>query len=330
MNKTKLLASVSEALNSGSITTRDLQKVIDSHSTKDGARVRDTVARTSAVDIMYYIAGIVLFGAILALIGQAWDSGAATRILLSAGLGTIFWGIAVYLMQSPQQDDVRSGLTNALLLSGSLSVIAGGFIIASEFVSYEDFHFYATAITLIGLSGLHIGFGWYIKRELLALMGVLLGVAAFPMLVFGLFSEAGDIPSYMYWLILAISGGLLAYATRVISWVGVTSEHMARFFDPLSAFGAMGSLYAASHDDSTGFLWLLVLIAGIIGIFYLSIVKQDRIMLGSGSFFLVLTIVTKSFQYFSGYSVATSLFISAVGLIGTAVMATTINRRYMN
>lgn len=328
MNKTKLLTDISKALQSGVISKSDVLTILDGYSAEDNAPAKNSSNRVSAVDIMFYIAGVVLFAAIMALVSQAWDSDAATRIFLSAGLGTIFWAIAIYLIQSSKTDDIRSGMSNALLLTGSLSLIAGGFIIASEFVSYIDFHFYATSITLTFLGVLHIAFGRQIKRDLITLMGVLLAVAAFPSFVFGLFADA-DVPMFAYWLILAISGGVLAYATRVVSWIGASSPQAARAFDSLSAFGVLASLYAASYDSDTGVIWLLALIAGIVGLFYLSIIKQDKLMLGNGSLFLVITIITISARYFSGYGIATSLFISAVGLIGTAVVATTINRRYM-
>lgn len=328
MNKSQLLEGVSRALASGVITRRELQALLDSHQTSERLPEKPQKNRTSAVDVMFYIAGAVLFAAVFALLLQSWDNGNVTRILLSAGMGTVFWAIATYLAGSPRTGDIQKGFVNALLVAGSLSIITGGFVIASELVDYNDFHFYATAITLATLGSLHLAFGWQSKRDLITLIGVVLAVAAFPALIFGLLSDA-SVPTFVYWLILAISAGLLAYASRVVSWTGLSSKNAAHAFDPLSAFGVLGSLYAASFDSSTGIIWMLTLIAGIIGLFYLSIVKQDRLMLGNGSLFLVIAIITISSRYFSGYGIATSLFISAIGLIGTAVMAATINRRYM-
>lgn len=325
--KEKILSAVSNALETGKITKSDLQAVIAKHSTKSSIGTPST-NRVSAVDIMFYIAGIVLFAAIVALISQSWDSGTEVRILLSAGLGALCWAIAIYFIQLSKGSDIRGGITNALLVAGSLSLIAGGFIIANEFVDFEDPNFYAIAITLLLLGILHIVFGKQIRRDILVLLGILLAVAAFPTFVFGLL-DGSDLPMFVNCLVVAVSGGLLAYATRVVSWIGASSAGGARALDSLSAFVVLMSLYVASYDDSTGLLWLLVLVIGIVGLFYLSIIMQNKIMLGNGSLFLVIAIITISFRYFSGYGVATSLLIGALGLLGTAVVATTINRRYI-
>lgn len=327
MDKQQLLDAITGGLRGGIVTKSDITGVIDKHSATNKA---DAVAtsRVSAVDVMFYIAGIVLFAAIIALIGQSWDSGVGVRVFLSAGLGTAFWAIAIYLIRLGNKSDISSGIINALLLTGSLSLIAGGFIIANEFVDFDDVSYYAASVTLLLLGILHVIFGWQIRRDLLVLMGVILGVAAFPTLVLGLLGET-TVPMYINSLVVAVSGGLLAYATRVVSWIGASSKGAAKVFDSLGAFISLMSLYVASYDDDIGLLWLLVMIMGIIGMFYLSIVKQDKLMLGNGSFFLVVAIITISFRYFSDYGVAASLFVGAIGLIATAVVATTINRRYI-
>lgn len=326
-DKSTLLASVSEALKNGVLTENDLRKLLKKTPMAKAEKPGE-LPRLSAVDVMFYIAGIVLFAAILALIGQVWDGGPTARIVLSAGTGIVFWTAAYLLITSSGQSDIRRGLMNALLLTGSLSLIAGGFIIANEIVDYSEFNYYATAATLAILGVLHIGFGWTIKRDLLLLIGILLAVGAFPVFATALLKGSGA-PLYVYNLIVAVSGGLLAYATRVVAKVDTTKAHIARSLDSLAAFTVLMSLFAASFNDTTGLLWLLALIAGIVGLFYLSIVMQDKLLLGNGSFFLVLAIITTSFRYFSGYGVATSLLISAVGLLATAAIATNINRRYL-
>ncbi len=328
MDKQKLLDAVATALTNGTVSKNELLGVLERHSATGKEHESSSPSRISAVDIMFYIAAIVLFAAIVALIGQSWDSGVGVRIFLSAGLGTLFWSTAVYLIHLAKKSDVRNGITNALLLTGSLSLITGGFIIANEFVDFDEASYYAASATLLILGLLHIIFGSQIKRDLLVLMGVLLSVTAFPTLVLGLLGET-SVPMYINSLIVAMSGGLLAYATRIVSWIGLGSQAAAKAFDSLGAFVALMSLYVASYDDGTGLLWLIVLIMGIIGLFYLSIVKQDKLMLGNGSFFLVIAIITISFRYFSDYGVAASLFVGAVGLIATAIVATTINRRYI-
>lgn len=328
-NKLKVLELISKGLDSGKITEEDLQSLLESRRLASSDSTQPTTSKVSAVDIMFYIAGVILFAAIAAMINQLWEGGIALRVGLSAGVGLAFWSIALILMRSTHKSDIKSGLTNSLLLTGSFSVIYGGFIITSEFVNFNNqFHFYAVALTLLILGVIHMVFGQQIKRDILGLIGLILSVAAFPFAAAGIL-ESIDPPMYVYSLLIATAAITLAYSTRVTHKIGAISENSRNAFDPLSSFVALMALYIASFDSGTGIIWLLVLVAAIIGLFYFSITMQDKFMLGSGSFFLVLAIITISYRYFSGGNIAISLMISAVGLIGTAVMATTINRRYI-
>lgn len=325
--KSTILQTVSQALRDGLVTTSDLETIIQQHTSTESAEQKQPPSKLSAVDVMFYIAGIVFFAAIMALVTQSWEGGPATRILLSAGVGLVLWLIAAYLLRLPKPSDIQRGLSNSLLLTGSFSLIAGGFIIARELFTYEDFNFFATAGTLAVLGSIHIAFGGKIKRDIVTLIGALLVVAAFPSLVSGIIQGA-MLPGFIYSLIIVVSAALLAYATRILAWTGINSKGTERAFDPLSAFAALMALYVASFDNSYGILWLLALVVGIIGLFYLSIVMQDKFMLGNGSLFLVIAIITISYRYFSD-SVAVSLLVSAAGLLGTAIMAANINRRYI-
>lgn len=325
--KTTLLNAISEGLANGVISKQDLQTLLEKQTTKNTVDDNQSI-RLSAVDIMFYIAGIVLFAAIMALIAQSWEDGTGIRIVLSAGIGMILWLGAYVLLESRQQSDIRRGLTGALLLTGSLCLIVGGFIIAGEVTNYDNPNLYAVASTFFLLGIVHIGFGWRTRQNLILLIGILLGVMTFPAFAVALLQKS-DVPQYVYNLIFAVSGWLLAYTTRVITRLDASKAHLARSYDSLAAFTILMSLFVASFADSTGPLWLLALIAGIVGLFYLSIVMQDKLLLGNGSFFLVLAIITTSFRYFSGYGVAVSLLISAAGLLATAALATSINRRYL-
>ena len=86
-------------------------------------------------------------------------------------------------------------------------------------------------------------------------------------------------------------------------------------------------MYVASYGDH-GLLWLGVLVMGVFTLFYLSIVTQDKRLLGNASFFLVITVITVSFKYFSGYGATTSLVLATLGLLGSAAVASGINKKY--
>ncbi len=75
-------------------------------------------------------------------------------------------------------------------------------------------------------------------------------------------------------------------------------------------------------------LWMGALVVAVFGIFYLSIISQNKHLLGNASFFLVLSVITVSFKYFSGYGVTTSLILATIGLLGSAAVAASINKKY--
>jgi uncharacterized membrane protein (DUF441 family) len=157
-------------------------------------------------------------------------------------------------------------------------------------------------------------------------MGVLLCVASFPVLLFGMLQDA-DISLDVWAGILVSVAGLLAYAPRVVAKIMPDRQRIHNSFDSLAAFLALVVSYAASFGDYP-VLWFSILFAGVFGIFYLSIVSQNKNLLGSASFFLVLAVITISFRYFSGYGITTSLILAAIGLLGSAAIATGINKKY--
>jgi uncharacterized membrane-anchored protein len=335
-DKQTILAEIRDALAFGIISRTDLLELTrtpldaavppaENAATTPGTKKPD---KLSAVDVMFYIAGIVLFSAIISVINQSWDnSGAFVHILLSAGIGAGLWSLAYYLIRSPRQSDIRKGLINALLLTGSLLMITGGYIVSNQLTgSFERIDFIPGAIMLAVVGALHIGFDRLIKRDLTLLMGLLLCVAAFPALIAGIIQDSN--PPVDAWVaIVIIAAGLLAYASRVTVKVLPERTNIRTSFDAFAAFVALASMYAGSFTDY-GVFWLCALIVAVFGIFYLSIISQNRHLLGNASFFLVLTVITICFKYFSGFGITTSLILAAVGLLVSAATAATINKKY--
>jgi len=332
-NKQELLTEIKEGLNTGVITESDIESFI-LHQTQSTVNVSHTEepinnpAKLSAVDIMFYVAGIVLFAAIISIIVQSWNDGNfIVHILLSAGVGAVLWSIAYYLINSSSQNDIRKGLINSLLLTGSLSVVVGGYIIINELIGgFGEVNYIESAIMLLVLGGVHLGFDRLVKKDLILLMGILLCVTSFPALLFG-FLESTDASMDVWSFVLIISSVLLAYATRVVAKINPEREKIHSSFDSFAAFLALASMYVSSYNDY-GILWLGVLIAGVFGIFYLSIIFQNKHLLGNASFFLVVTVITIAFRYFSDYGITTSLILSTMGLLGLATIASNINKKY--
>ncbi|HET9412174.1 MAG TPA: hypothetical protein VFO38_04995 [Candidatus Saccharimonadales bacterium] len=325
-NKLELLAEVQQALQRGTITENDLSLLI-SQPTKAGHAEPVQKPEVTAVDTMFYIAGIVLFAAIISIISQSWNDGnALAHIFLSAGVGLGLWAAAYLLIKSPQQSDVRKGLIGALLLTGSLTVVTGGYIITNELIGgFGNVNFIPGAVMLAVLGAVHLGFDRLVKRDWTLLMGILLCVAAFPAFLFGLLQDA-DVP-YDFWsAVLIASAGLLAYATRVAAKLNA-KRNIRTSFDSIATFLALLIMYGSSFGEN-GVLWLSALVFAIFGIFYLSIVSQNRHLLGNASVFLVLTVITMSFRYFSGYGATTSLIVAAIGLLASGAIASGINKKY--
>lgn len=333
-SREEIITQIKEGLNTGLITESDIKSFIHEPALVPvEAVVEEEVhksERLSAVDIMFYVAGIVLYSALLSIIAQSWDSTGDTIVLhvfLSAGIGMMLWAAAYYLIKDNKQTDVKRGLINALLLTGSLSVVTGGYIISNQLVGgFGEINFVAGAITLAVVGGLHLAFDRLIRRDLALLMGVLFSVAAFPALLFGLLKDT-DAPGDVWSLVLVGSAGLLAYATRVVTKLSRGREGARRAFDAFAAFLALIAMYISSFGDY-GSLWLIGLLLGVLGIFYLSVMSQNRHLLGNASFFLVLTVITISFKYFSGFGVTTSLIMATIGLLGSAAVASSINKKY--
>lgn len=328
--KQELLADLQEGLSNGILTESDIRPFVAStHAVVMGqaSPVEHKHDSLSVVDIMFYIAGIVMFSTIMSIIIQSWSEGnPLVHILLSAGIGMGLWTMAYYLINSPFQNEIRKGLTNALLLTGSLLLVVGGYIIINEIIGgYDEVNFIPAAFALAILGGVHVGFDRLIKRKLVLLMGIFLAVSAFPTLLLGFLQET-VVTLDLYAVIFIISASLLVYATRVVDKLN-PDRQISNSFDTIGAFLILMSMYVASYSDY-GITWLAVLIAAVFGIFYLSIILQNKHLLGNGSFFMVLTIITISFKYFSGYGATLSLIIATLGLLGSAAVASSINKKY--
>lgn len=327
VDKTTLLDNLHTAIAEGSITRQDVEQLFPAQQTSAPISAQST-SRLSAVDIMFYIAGAILYAALLSVLAQTWqDNSPMLRILLSVGMASGLWALAYYLARSSFQNDIRKGLTNSLLLTGSLAAITGAYIVVNEMIGgYGNINFFGGAVALLATGLLHIVFDKYIKRDILLIIGTLLCVLAVPAVLFGVIDGA-DLPVDVWSGILVFSAVLLAFAARVVSRLHGTSRLAPSAFDSFAAFVGLGAVYIATYGDNS-FVWFLLLVASILGIFYASILMQNKHLLGSASFFLVISIITISFRYFSDFGVSISLVLATIGLLGSAAAASTINKKY--
>ncbi len=349
--KDEILHEVAEALDAGVLTQDDVRVLVGHRRATNGPTpsqaettqsttldVRpvqsvlppdeDKPSKLTAVDVMFYVAGIVLFAAIMSMIVQSQDGDSVIlRLGLSIGLGSLMWALALYLKRSLTQTDIRRGLLNSLLLTGSLCLIVGGYIINNELTSsYGSLDLVSGSVVLMFLAAAHVLFDRYVRRDLILLMGVLLGASAFSTLVIGLLRDI-DLSFDVYAVIFGATALLMAYATRVAAKIYPARSSLRTSLDGFAAFIVLGSMFVASFGDYS-VVWLVLLVCSVLGLFYLSILAQNRHLLGNAALFLVVAIITISFKYFSDTGATTSLIISAFGLLGSAAAAATINRKY--
>ncbi len=322
--KTELLATLRRAIADGIVTRRDIDALFDTKQPDD----TPAKSRLSAVDVMFYIAGIMLYAALLSVIAQTWsDNSPALRIILSVGMASGLWAFAYYLIAYGAQSDIRKGLTNALLLTGSLASITGAYIVINEMIGgYGDVNFFAGAAALLVTGAVHIAFDRVVRKNIVLLIGILLCVMSVPAALFGIIKDT-DLSADVWSAILVLSAGLLVYATRVVSRLYAGTRNSPSAFDSFAALVGFGAMYVSTYGDYS-FIWFILLVASILGVFYASVIMQNKHLLGSASFFLVVSIITISFKYFSGFGVSTSLVLATLGLLGSAAAASSIHKRY--
>lgn len=337
MDKYQLLSELRNALRAGTIRTDELRGILNEAAPSESIITSpietpinqvESSSKLSAVEVMFYVSGIVLFVAIMAMISQSWDAGGVLQhVLLSAGVGSALWILAHVLHKQDVPSDIRKGLVNAMVLTGSLCLIVGGFIITNEAIGgFEEVNFIPGAITFAVLGAVHFAYDRKVRKDIVLLLAVLLSVATFPALLFGILQEAHLPPDV--WAAVFISGALmLPYTMRTVAKMQPERVNLRKAFDSLTAFLVLFTMFIASFSEY-GVIWLMLLIGSVLGLFYVSIIMQNKNLLGNASFFLVVAVLEISFKYFSGAGVSVGLLIAATGLLGAAAIATTINKKY--
>lgn len=361
IDKQSLLEQVRQGLQSGVVSEEDIRVLIGaasvdrppqfkSESPYDQTYRRDNPAqmalpsplssaekvenrpnKLSAVDVMFYVAGIILFATIMSSIAQTWDSGpgsALLHILLSAGVGSGLWSVAYYLHKRPAASEIRQGLVNAIILTGSLSVVAGGFIITNEIIGgFGEVNFIPGAITFALLGAVHLAYDRLVQKHITILMGVVLSVATFPALLFGILGGS-DVVLDIWSVVVILSAALLVYAFRVVARLMPARSDLRQSFDSLGAIVILFTMFASSFTEY-GIFWIVLLTLSVFSLFYLSIITQQKHLLGKASLFLVVAVLTISFRYFSGGGATLSLIVATLGLLGSAAVASSMNKKYI-
>ena len=218
---------------------------------------------------------------------------------------------------------------NAVLLTGSLAVISGGVMTVLEVAGdSEDSVSRALAVGFLVLGGLHLYFDRIFRHAILIVLGLFLCVAVFPATA-AVFLAGHNLPVDVWTAVGIATGGVTAIAGHLGAQTTPERRQLRSSFLSIAGFIVLCSVYAASVGSDAAVLWNITLPLFIYTAFYLSIRWRSKNFLVTGSFFLVLYIITVAFKYFSGFGAAFSLLISATALLATAFMASSINSRYI-
>lgn len=287
----------------------------------------------SVIDILFYLAGIILFAALMTMVAQVGSDSLVTQLFISLGAGLLFWGAAFGVARQPIQNETRQGLINAMLLTGSLSVCAGGFLLTGDLTdvtgsdsSSATALAYAALLAILGV--IHAFFDRLLRSPILVILGLILFVAAFPTTMVGLLGEA-DVPPDVWGIIAIITGLLFAYGGKIVSVSAAGREDFKNSFESVAGFIVLSSIYSLGFASDIAVFWQMLLPLTIYLAFFISIRRRSKQFLLTGSLFLVLFLITISFKYFSGFGAAFSLILSAFSILGTAFVASSINKKYL-
>ena len=333
--KEELLSSIKEGLASGEITSADLRTLTHEEPANSGvveavAAVEKTSGhKMSIVDGLFYVAGLILFVSLLVTSQQAATDGSAVQAVILLGTGSLVWLLTYIFGTQPDQTDVKKGLVNSMMLTGCLTVIAGGISLAYSLSTGNGVSMgYYVTFVLLFLGLVHLLFDQGFRHIILIVFGLLLSVAVFPTFLGTVLSES-SVSSDIWAMVAIATGVMLAYAAKFASMALPERKSLYQPFLSLSSVIVLGAIYFASFAGEVAILWELLLPFMIYLAFFVSIKRRSRDFLFSGSLFLVLFLITVSFKYFSGLGVSFSLMLSALSLLATAFVASNINKKYI-
>lgn len=351
--KEQLLHEVAQALEAQTISRQDLENLLPPQDPVNPAPVYQQPVSYAAqplpqpsqpveakpknglsvIDILFYLAGIILFAALMTMVAQLGQDSLVTRLFISIGAGLMFWTASFLLSSQSAQNETKEGLVNSMLLTGSLSVIAGGFILTTDLTNLTEGDsspttalFYAVLLAVLG--AVHVLFDRLLRSPILIVLGFILLVASFPTAIVGLLGET-DVPADVWGIIAIITGLLFAYGGKIVSSSAENRADFKETFESVGGFIVLASIYALGSASNIGVFWQLVLPLTIYLAFFISIKRRSKQFLLTGSLFLVLFLITISFKYFSGLGAVFSLILSAFSILGTAFVASSINKKYI-
>lgn len=339
-DKNEILAEIKSYLDDGLIKPEDLADLVPTQKYEQGELIASTATvetgrSNGGITAMFVVGGILLYGAIQAALAFSADFSSRGGWLIVAVINMLVGVAAWYLACKSRGDssDVSKGLALSALIVGSFGVVAGWgalYVAIVSDMSNLDFlpgMFIASIFQLLCASSFII-FERIIDKHSLLQVGSILIVSSIATLVTACMMEA-DIDSGDPYVIAYLAfAGLLAALPRLAKSLYAGKEKVVERLDSLAVFFALVTLYVATFLTDTGLIWTVLLFAAVFGVYYLSVAIKRRSNLISASVFFILAVNTVAFKHFAGYAIAVALVLSAISIIGAAIVAVNLNNKY--
>lgn len=337
-SKDEILHELQQALRDGTVSNADIAQLAGQTTVQDRPTVatqddkvtHNTAKKISAIDAMFYSAGLIFFVMIMSIVVQMWSvANNSPSVILTGTIGLLLWGFVYYLTKKKARTDIQNGLSDSLLLTGSLLLIAAGYIMSMDINNAIDsLQHLVVAVILLMLGLTHLLFSRFVAKSLPVLMGIVLTSLALAVALVGTLYDA-EAPFDL--MVFAVSGSALVAmgATRFVAKHNSRQSQIGEVLDVFALFVVLGSCYIATYSGIS-IVWFAILLAVIVGLFYMSIITRKRRLLGLAVFFLIITILTIAFRYFSGYGATLSLVVATIGVLMTASVAVMLDKKYFS
>ncbi|MCA9349224.1 hypothetical protein KC878_03760, partial [Candidatus Saccharibacteria bacterium] len=134
MSNKQLLDQIQTSLKAGEITADELKALLKKTDKQTQVELQPGKhIHFSATSVLYYIGGLIMFGAQVALLVQSWDTlGSFGRIVMTLVIGLMVWAFSVLLNKNQTYGPRYKEVADAVMLTGSLGVSTGVFVTINE------------------------------------------------------------------------------------------------------------------------------------------------------------------------------------------------------
>lgn len=326
MNKTELLAEVSQLVKSGELTQTE---VLAAFNGAPQLPDEQAARHLNLSEILYYIGGAIVFVGICVLCYQNWDNFSSfLRIFVTLGSCLIAFLVAALFYR---YENLRKPAQAFFLLFGMLAPLAVS--VTLKEAGYDLSVNILEVLIYAMLTAVFFGIFWYFKQQIILLFfSIAFSTALFHFLIVWLvadnlsYSDYSKIWQYQFLVIglgyMLVSRYLLQTSQKAL--VGVLNGFGSLFF--LGSALALGGW----QPDQNAF-WELIYPLLVFGIIFLSVYAKSKSFLTFGTIFLIVYIFKLTGEYFtSGLGWPLALVLAGLLIMLVGYYAVRINKKYLS